>query len=155
MLVVDVRSLRQGPVETVGTLPPEDETFAGLGLQLAVPLAVAGRLQATAEGEYYWQGHIAGRVRTTCRRCLAEGEEPVEASVSVMFSADPDAADDPSVYPLEEHSRQVDLRPAIREELALAAPAFPLCRDDCAGLCPSCGADLNAGPCGCGSANQT
>ncbi len=151
MLVVDVRELRNGPVETVGTLPPEDKTFAGLDVKLTAPLVVRGRLQATAEGEYYWQGHIAGRVRSTCRRCLAEGDKPVEAALNLMFSANPDTADDPSVYQLEEHSRQVDLRPAIREELALAAPAFPLCRDDCAGLCPTCGADLNAGPCGCGS----
>lgn len=155
MLVVDVRDLRQGPVETAGTLSPDDETFAGLDVELASPLEVRGRLQATAEGEYFWRGQITGRVRTTCRRCLGEGEAPVDASLSVMFSADPAAADDPSVYPIEERSRQIDLRPAIREELALAAPAFPLCRENCAGLCPTCGADLNAGPCGCGPADQT
>ena len=37
----------------------------------------------------------------------------------------------------------------ILPELALEVPAFVLCRDDCAGLCPTCGADLNAGPCAC------
>jgi len=31
-------------------------------------------------------------------------------------------------------------------------PDAPLCRSDCRGLCPRCGADLNAGPCGCGTA---
>jgi uncharacterized protein len=38
----------------------------------------------------------------------------------------------------------------VREELALATPGhLLLCRDECAGLCPKCGADLNAGPCAC------
>ena len=42
---------------------------------------------------------------------------------------------------------------AIEEELALAAQAdLLLCREDCAGLCPKCGADLNAGPCPCRTA---
>ena len=40
----------------------------------------------------------------------------------------------------------LDLRPAVREEWLLAAPAFPLCREDCRGLCPQCGANLNEDP---------
>ena len=38
---------------------------------------------------------------------------------------------------------------AVREELILAGPQYVLCREDCRGLCPRCGKDLNAGPCGC------
>ena len=149
MLEVDIRELRRGPVETVGALAPDDPTFAGLDLELTGPLAVAGRLQETAEGEYFWRGHMSGAVKTACRRCLTDLTCPVEADVSVMFSTDPDAADDPSVYPVPEASRSVDVRPVIREELALTAPAFALCREDCAGLCPKCGADLNAGSHAC------
>src|ERR1051325_628957 len=44
---------------------------------------------------------------------------------------------------------EVDVTPAIREELFLAAPRYVLCRENCKGLCPQCGKDLNAGPCGC------
>ena len=50
-------------------------------------------------------------------------------------------------FPIE-HGR-LDLTPMVREEVLLAIPDSPLCRPDCAGLCPTCGADLNAGPCGC------
>ena len=48
-----------------------------------------------------------------------------------------------------EAALQIDLTGVVREELALEVPAFVLCREDCAGLCPTCGADLNAGPCAC------
>jgi uncharacterized protein len=149
MFEVDIRELRRGPVETVGTLPPDDPAFQGLGLELSGPLTVDGQLQETSEGEYFWRATLSGAVRNECRRCLIPLTSPVDVDVSVMFSTDPDAADDPSVYPLAESARTVDLRPAVREELALVAPTFPLCREDCAGLCPKCGADLNAGPCSC------
>jgi uncharacterized protein len=149
MFEVDIRELRRGPVETVGTLAPDDPVFQGLALDLAGPVAVEGQLQETSEGEYFWRATLSGRVRQGCRRCLTEITAPVDVDVSVMFSTDPDAADDPSVYPIDESSRLVDVRSAVREELALTVPGYLLCRDDCAGLCPRCGADLNAGPCSC------
>lgn len=123
--------------------------FEGLELGLDGPVRVDGRLQATGEGEYFWRGTLHGQVELECRRCLREVHRPVDAEVSVLFSDDPDAADDPSVYPLAPDAAYVDLGEAVREELALAVPAYVLCREACAGLCPRCGADLNAGPCGC------
>ena len=45
----------------------------------------------------------------------------------------------------------IDMEPLIKAALMVDAPAQPLCRDDCAGLCPSCGANLNEGDCGCES----
>lgn len=155
MFEVDIRELRRGPVATTGTMAPDDPAFRGLDLDLAGPLVIDGQLQETSDGEFFWRANLSGSVRTTCRRCLTELTCPVEADLSVMFSTDPDAADDPSVYPLPEDTRAVDVRNAIREELALAAPAFPVCRDDCAGLCPTCGADLNAGACACIASDLT
>jgi uncharacterized protein len=69
---------------------------------------------------------------------------------AAIFSTDPDAADDPDSYPLLERASHIDIRDVAREELALAVPTrLLLCREDCAGLCPTCGADLNAGVCEC------
>ena len=121
----------------------------GLALQFVTPVTVAGRVQATDEGEYLWRGTISARVAGECRRCLKPVEQDVMVDADVLFSADPDAADDPSVYTLAASATAVELGEAVREELALAVSPFPLCREDCAGLCPGCGADLNAGPCGC------
>ncbi|HEU4763209.1 MAG TPA: DUF177 domain-containing protein [Gemmatimonadales bacterium] len=149
MLRVDLRDLQRGPVETVETVPPDDALFEGLGLAFARPLEVRGRLQATGEGEAFWKATLRGEARGSCRRCLADVTVPVAAEVAVLFSADPEAADDPSVYPLAPRATHVDLGPVVREEVALAVPPFLLCREDCAGLCPKCGADLNQGPCAC------
>ena len=43
----------------------------------------------------------------------------------------------------------LDLAPLVRDALVLELPMAPLCRDDCAGLCPQCGANRNEGQCGC------
>jgi uncharacterized protein len=74
---------------------------------------------------------------------------PVETNVEALFTQEPDALDDPDCYPLPPDAREVDLTPAVREKMILAAPRYVVCRDDCRGLCPRCGHDLNAGPCGC------
>ena len=64
---------------------------------------------------------------------------------------EPDAADE-GVYPLRPEGEVVDLRPMIREELLLVVPEFPVCREDCRGLCPRCGTNLNESECDCRSA---
>jgi DUF177 domain-containing protein len=151
MLRVDIRDLQRGPVRTDGQLEPDDHVFEGLGLGLAGPVVVSGQLQATGAGEYLWRGHVHGVVRGECRRCLSEVLDEVDIDVNAaVFSTDPDAADDPDFYPLSERANSVDVTEVVREELALAAQTdLLLCREDCAGLCPKCGADLNAGPCAC------
>jgi uncharacterized protein len=46
--------------------------------------------------------------------------------------------------------RHLDVSEEAREVLILELPIAPRCREDCRGLCPRCGAELNEGPCGCG-----
>jgi uncharacterized protein len=71
---------------------------------------------------------------------------------SSEFAADGRTADDPfdedfdSAYVSE---NALDLGLWARDAIAEALPAVILCREDCAGLCPACGADLNAGSCDC------
>src|SRR3954452_19876761 len=122
MLRVDIRDLHRGPVETVGRLDPDDPAFAGLNLELAGPISVDGRLQETGPGEYFWRGRLRGERIASCRRCLTEVRQPIDVELSVLFSEDPDAADDPSVYPLSPHAATLDLGESVREELALAVP---------------------------------
>jgi uncharacterized protein len=149
MLQVDLRALARGAVNTTGELPQDDPALERLDFTLAEPVRVTGRLQATGEGRYYWQGGLRATVAGECRRCLRPLAQTVTAQVGALFSQDADAGEDPDAYALPANAREVDLRPAIREELILAAPRFLLCREDCRGLCPRCGQDLNAGPCAC------
>ncbi len=152
MLQVDLRELARGPVATRAELAGNDPLFEGLEVVLAQPVLVTGRLQAAGEGRFYWRGSLATRVAGECRRCLVPVAVPVVAGIDALFSRDPDALEDPNSYPLAPDATQIDLRPALREELLLAVPHWVVCRDECRGLCPRCGTDLNAGPCGCAPA---
>jgi uncharacterized protein len=149
MLQVDLRELARGPVDTQGQLAGDDPLLSGLGATLAEPVVVAGRLQAAGDGRFYWRGSLATRVAGECRRCLAPVALPVVSEIAALFSRDPDVQEDPNAYPLAPDSIEIDLRPAVREELLLAVPQWMVCRDDCRGLCPRCGTNLNAGPCAC------
>ena len=149
MLRVDLRELVRGPVETRGEVPAGDPLFAGLHFTLAEPVRVTGRLQDAGEGRYYWRGTLTTRAAAACRRCLEPVTTPIQAEVRALFAHDQDALEDPDSYPLAPDAREIDITEAIREELILAAPQYVVCREDCQGLCPRCGKDLNAGPCGC------
>jgi uncharacterized protein len=149
MLRVDLRELRQGPVEIRAEVPAGDDMFEGLDLELVEPVELEGSVQAADQGEYLFRSRVDAVVRSSCRRCLAPVEHEINLDLNVLFSSDPDAADDPSIYPLPAQPSHLDLGAVLREELALAVPPFVLCREDCAGLCSECGADLNSGPCEC------
>ena len=154
MLRVDLRELAQGPVETQGELPQNDPLFEGSGISLRQPVEVGGRLQAIGEGRFYWQGKAGTVVQGDCRRCLTPVATPLSLEIGALFTQDPDALDDPDSYAVAPDATEIDVTAALREELLLAAPRYVLCREDCKGLCPQCGKDLNAGPCNCEPATE-
>jgi len=149
MLRVDLRELARGPVETRGELKQDDPVLEGTGVALAEPVQVSGRLQAISEGRFYWQGRATTVIQGECRRCLTPVSTPLSLEIGALFSQDPDALDDPDSYAVAPDATEVDITPAVREELVLTAPRYAVCREDCKGLCPQCGKDLNAGACGC------
>ncbi len=149
MLRVDLAAVRDGPVDTAATIPTDDPLVARAGITLAAPLAVTGRFSTAGAGRYYWQAKLETLIRSECRRCLAPVAVPLSQPLGLVFVAAEVAGDDDDCYVVPRRATTVDLSGAVYEELLLAAPQFVVCRDECRGLCPRCGADLNAGPCAC------
>jgi uncharacterized protein len=150
MLRVDLRELAQkGAVETRGELQQNDPALEGTDLNLREPVVVRGRLQRIGDDRFYWQGTAQTVIRGECRRCLTPVATPLSLEIGALFSQDPEALEDPEAYPVAPEAMELDVTPAVREELMLAAPRYVECRDDCKGICPQCGKDLNAGPCDC------
>jgi ribosomal protein L32 len=69
----------------------------------------------------------------------------LQIAVSERFGDRPISEDD--LYPIVDDT--IDLGPMVRDAIVLELPMAPLCRDDCRGLCPQCGADRNESECGC------
>lgn len=154
MLSYDLRSLDEHAAQVDATLAADDSIWIEGDPRPVDGVRVTGRLSAAGPGRYYFSGRIAGQVGTECRRCLVDVAAPVAEDAHFVFAeaGDAEVEGDPDVYQLDPRSPELDLRPAVREQWLLGVPAFVECRPDCQGLCPSCGADLNAGPCGCAAA---
>jgi uncharacterized protein len=96
------------------------------------------RLEAVMEGVLV-SGSVRAALAAECGRCLEPVEAQVEADVQELYAYDPeDAGDDVSVLTGD----LLDLRPVLRDAVVLAMPINPVCDDDCAGLCATCGARL-------------
>jgi len=151
MLSFDLRSLEEQAAAVDGVLAADDPVWMEGDPRPAGPIRVTGRLSRAGDGRFYLSGRVEGTAVGECRRCLTDVSTPVSFDAHLIFAEEGlDDEDDPSdAYPFDPGERSLDLRPAVREEWLLAAPAFPLCREDCKGLCPRCGADLNEGPCNC------
>ncbi len=101
-------------------------------------------------------GHVKTAVQLQCDRCLEEFVWPVEEDFEVEFR--PKASmphreetqltrEDMEVIFYEGDRIPVD--DLVREQVLLAVPVKKLCQEECQGLCPYCGKNLNQGPCGC------
>jgi uncharacterized protein len=148
MLSFDLRSLRERAVSVDAEISPDDPVWQPADPVPAGPVHVTGRLSAAGADRYYWHGRIEGKVAVECRRCLTKTTAGVRDEVHLIFAEAGDP-DDPDVYSIDPSARELDLRPAVREQWLLDAPTYALCRPDCKGLCPTCGTDLNAGDCEC------
>lgn len=154
MLSFDIRSLIDHAVTVDEDLPLDDPVWQADDNKPSAPLHVRGRLSGAGPGRFYWHGTINGDVALECSRCLGQASAHVEDEAHLIFAeaGGEDISDDPDVYILEARENELDLRPAIREQWLLNVPGYALCRDDCKGLCASCGAELNLGTCECSAA---
>nr|PZN44722.1 MAG: DUF177 domain-containing protein [Bacillota bacterium] len=119
------------------------------------PLTGTAEVVGTEEGALV-QFRLQGEVELACGRCL----QPYRFSVHLTFaeefrtgpvavgSAELEAADDGSTFVVVADGL-IPVAEVVRQHLLLALPMKPLCRPDCAGLCPGCGVNLNEEPCRC------
>jgi len=95
-------------------------------------------------------------VEITCNRCLSLFSSPLTLGIEEEYFpiVDVDSGgslslpDEPGCFAIDEH-HDIDLTEAVRQYALLAMPMKALCREDCKGLCPTCGHNLNQGPCDC------
>jgi uncharacterized protein len=116
----------------------------------------AARIREMVEVE----GIVRTAARLTCGRCLTPFICPLEAEFALTYSGDRPGAPD-TAEPEEKamdaseagliyfRGEDIDLTEGVQEQVILAFPLRPLCREDCRGLCARCGSDLNLGDCRC------
>jgi uncharacterized protein len=102
------------------------------------------------------RGHLEGRLALACGRCLEPFSPPLETDFDLLLVPAPqgEASEEEELSAAEldldfYSGETVDLEAIIREQIILMVPLKPLCRDDCRGLCPICGINLNQETCSC------
>jgi uncharacterized protein len=134
-----------------GELDTSDYDF-----ELTEPPLVTGRVDR-AGLDMRLRGGVEAKLAACCDRCLNEVTIPIELPFDLLYApADPGAGHggehelhdrdlDFAVYENDE----INLDELVLEQLELGLPSRVLCRDECRGLCPQCGADLNVEQCEC------
>ena len=146
-LVLDTHELgrRAGAMKVLRTSveAPADLGIAVIGVPPGSPVELDLRLESVVEGVLV-TGTATVQVRGECVRCLGPISDELEVEIQELY-----------VYPGVELDNDlasrlqgdlIDLEPVFRDAVVLDLPFQPLCRDDCAGLCVECGANLNENP---------
>lgn len=174
ILRLPLSELAKSPVLSIeiaadeASIRPDGATPLGLR-----DIAVSGVL-SKIDTELFFQGSVRAALEAQCDRCLSRATRIVELEVDWYFEPGESAQEVKNPYreaAMEFHGDElediqgttvrlykgdeIDLAPIVWEELVFAVPSKFLCTDDCKGLCPECGANLNEIDCDCGDTTKT
>jgi uncharacterized protein len=156
-LRIEVESLTGAAKPFAHTYRPEEVSLdEDEHARLTSRVAVEGTASRKGE-EIRLRGTINAEVEVLCDRCLAAVRLPLEVEFDTAFvpqAAEAGRAENVELLTADMglaayEGDAVDLDELVREQIMLALPSRRLCREECKGLCPKCGADLNAGECDC------
>jgi len=149
-LRIALPELRRGLVELERRLDAPETLWEELPEGWEGPVTVRAEALLGEDGSVRVVGRLQGEIVLDCRRCLAPVQINVDAPFEAWFRQEGWAAgDEEAVWPLKPDAGEVDLTPVVHEELWLATPEFVVCRPDCPGLCPRCGARIDSEECQC------
>ena len=158
-MLLDLREFEEFPARsTLRAEPGEFKPFAdGVSAVCEVKLELA--IQHSGE-EYFCQGEVSAGYMMECARCLAEFEQQVRQAVDFivhgggMADSDGNLQDDETHVLLQGNDLRADVTEPVRQALVLSFPMKPLCSDNCLGICPQCGVNLNRQSCDCARENS-
>ena len=154
---IRLEQVRQEPFRFEETVELDAAALSHPDLESLSPVHWRGEVVFTDPG-YLFTASYRYEQTLPCYRCLEPLQEKVSGKIQLLFMV---GGEKPQVDGEERElgeqelglvylgDDEVELEPFLVEQIQLNVPMKPLCREDCAGLCPTCGADLNAGPCRC------
>ena len=155
MLALDVASLREGTSRLDRQVQP-DVLTGEEDYRVLAPVVLTATVSRT-RAKVAIAGEAATTLEMSCSRCLEGFPVPVTATFDLSYlpsdeapvgSGEVEVADEDINTAYYQHG-QIDLAELIHEQLYLVLPMKPLCKDDCQGLCPMCGANRNTTTCTC------
>ena len=152
---IELDKLENGKGGFAHTYQPEELDLEDDRITLVGPAEVSGTVRRSG-AEVVVSGRLESLVSAECDRCLKPIEVPVATRFKLEYITGQDyesshaaelTADDLAVSVFDGES--IDVDELVKEQILLFVPDRMLCREDCKGICSTCGADLNAGECKC------
>jgi len=129
---------------------PQDEDY-----RVVAPVEVSMDIEKADADAFLVTGHVAARLEMSCSRCVEPFEVPVDSTFELRYvPAEQNAGEGEHEIAEDDLTTAfyregvLDVIELLREQFQLALPMKPLCTEDCRGLCPECGANLNRTECG-------
>ncbi len=121
-----------------------------LQFQIITPLALQLAIYPQKKG-FWLKGVIQGKVEFPCDRCLEAALIAIEESFEIFEEKEPEEVEGmgESLLRFVDDHYELNVFQLIWEQFLLALPEKKLCQENCQGLCPKCGANLNLSPCSC------
>ncbi|HEX6510914.1 MAG TPA: DUF177 domain-containing protein [Chloroflexota bacterium] len=154
---LNVAQLLKSPVGTTREYDLEETLREVEDQPLTRPVKVHLHLTRINDG-LLARGDVETALAVACSRCTEPAEQPLRFHFDEQFRPSIDIATGQPVNDEEDDLEPVytidsnhlmDVDEVIRQGIVLEAPMHPLCQPSCRGLCPTCGANLNEGACGC------
>lgn len=151
---LDLRSFDMFPAETTLEFEADTLDIESRGVAFTDLMTLKLNIQQIGD-EYFCQAFMTVPIEEECCRCLNLFDDELEADFSFsvktgkgesVLSSESDNSD---VIVLKKGEHVADLGQVVYDAVVLALPAKPLCDEDCRGLCPSCGVNLNEESCKC------
>lgn len=151
----NVASLLKGPVGESQRHQVDEASFDWDDVQVA---HVWGQVSLTRLNEGIWvRGAFRATVDCTCSRCLQSFQatlripfnETYYPTLDINSGAPVTLPEDAEADATIDDHHTLDIAETLRQDIILAVPMKPLCKPDCAGICPQCGKDLNQATCRC------
>lgn len=142
------------------TFAPGEIVFTDPALKQAKPLHAEGvaELLAHTEGEVRIRGRMTTEIVAECDRCLGEAQIPVDAAIDLFYrpASELNSGEEEEVEIDEGEAeiafydgKGIELEQIIAEQILLLLPMQLVCKEDCKGICPACGANRNQAECDC------
>jgi uncharacterized protein len=152
---IELENLEGGKGDFAHVYDPDELNPVDERVKLAAPATVNGKIRL-AGNEVFVNGHVDTRTQVECDRCLKPIELPVNADFELEYISGSEY-ESSAVAELTEAEMSVsvfdgdaiDVDEIVKEQILLAVPTRMLCREDCKGICPQCGTDMNTGECNC------
>ena len=152
---IELENLEGGKSDFAHVYQPEELNPVDERVQLIEPAAVTGKVRLSGN-EVFVNGHVETRAQVECDRCLKPVELPVSADFALEYipGAEYESGGTAELTEAEMSvsvfdGEAIDVDEVVKEQILLAVPTRMLCREDCKGICPECGKDLNTGECNC------